>query len=109
MFGHGTHARDREPHVAGRPIGVRGTGYRGCVFVKPPRPPKPPKPAVLPKPKLLDGESGVVVFAWLPGAPTPMGDLDGLGGATGSLLLSWVSMDDGKAVEVDIFENKPSR
>ena len=79
------------------------------VFVKPPRPPKPPKPAVLPKPKLLDGESGVVVFAWLPGAPTPMGDLDGLGGATGSLLLSWVLMDDGKAVEVDIFENKPSR
>lgn len=79
------------------------------VFVKPPRPPKPPKPAVLPKPKLLDGESGVVVFAWLPGAPTPMGDLDGLGGATGSLLLSWVLMDDGKAVEVDIFEKEPSR
>ena len=76
---------------------------------KPPKPPMPlPKPPNPPKPAVgleLGATVVLVLGALLPGAPTPIGDLEGDGGATGSEdELSEVLTEGGKTGLVDIVE-----
>lgn len=74
------------------------------VVPKPPIPPIPPEPPNIPEPPktptllLGGGGDGAGLRGPVPGAPTPIGDFDGEGGATGSPLVSkCVLTEDGNA------------
>jgi len=71
----------------------------GDPLPKPPNPPMPLVPPKAPKPPELkaldDPEVAATSDGLLPGAPTPIGDFDGEGGATGSPLVSKCVLTDG--------------